>query len=300
MSATVNIAELPPDAKMRVLKRIESTEPNYRAAAVPISVTVALTDERESRLRQMHQSVNRDTTAIGTLLIEMRNEQPRGEWTAYLEGLAVRTGISRRTLFRYVAVIEKPPKEKKPHADFRTARSPHGHDMGTLQSWLQKAIRCGDERNALYAAAQFALTGLPGAVFNTCITMASEDIGLAELGLVQEIVALYAAFKIETARNSEHHPERLQLTHAVLLCCRSAKSRLVDRATIVTFEGDEKKTPPDWVFDIHTSRGKASGKTVGDFFNAENAAMQPKANIADSYADEAKSIRLAARSKEAA
>jgi len=261
---------------------------------VPTSATMSLTDKRESRLLQLHQSVDRDSIAIGTLLIDMRSDHPRGEWTAYLESVANRTGISRRTLFRYIATVEKPENsEKTPPPDFRTAKSPHGHDMGTLQSWLQKSIRRGDEGNATYAAAQLALTGFPGAVFNICFTTASEDIGLADHYLVQELLALHAVYKIEVARKSEHHPERLQLTHAVLLCCRAKKSRLVDHALIVAFEGSEIRTPPEWVFDIHTHQGKAAGKNVADFFEVENAAMNPKATINDPYADQAKQIRIA-------
>jgi hypothetical protein len=284
----VHIDELNPETRAKVLRQIGEAEGTTR---VPTSDTVSLTPQ-EAELMRLHQSTTRDMIAIGTLLIAMRSEQPRGEWTAYLEGVGTRTGISKRTLFRYIAAIEKPEKSPKaPPPDFRTAKSPHGHDMGTLQSWLQKSIRRGDERNALYAAAQLSLTGFSGAVFNICFTTASEDIGLAEHNLVQELLALHAAYKLEVARKSEHHPERLQLTHAILLCCRAAKSRLVDHALIVAFEGSETRTPPEWVFDIHTSQGIAAGKTVADFFEVENVAMSPKATIADPYADQAKQIR---------
>lgn len=289
----VNLADLDPKSRALALQQIGETE----GAAVgtcdllPTSATVALTPQ-ETELMRLHQAATRDARAIGTLLIAMRSEQPRGEWTAYLEGVATRTGISRRSLFRYIAAVDKPEKAKKiSPPDFRTAKSPHGHDMGTLQSWLQKSIRRGDERNALYAAAQLSITGFSGAVFNICVTTASEDIGLAEHNLVQELLALHAAYKLEVARKSEHHPERLQLTHAVILCCRAKKSRLVDHALIVAFEGSETHTPPEWVMDIHTAKGKAAGKTVADFFASENAAMHPEAEIADPYRQEAEQIR---------
>ena len=278
------------------MSRLHIDEVNSEAFANPVKLstgdTVSLTPQ-EAELMRLHQSTTRDTLAIGALLIAMRSQQPRGEWTAYLEGVGNRTGISRRTLFRYIAAVEKPEKAKKTTPpDFRTAKSPHGHDMGTLQSWLQKSIRRGDERNALYAAAQLSLTGFSGAVFNICFTTASEDIGLAEHNLVQELLALHGAYKIEVSRNSEHFPQRLQLTHAVLLCCRAAKSRLVDHGLIVAFEGSEVRTPPDWVLDIHTHQGKAAGKTVGDFFAVENGAMNPKATITDPYEEQAKQIRI--------
>jgi len=289
----IHIDECDPKTRAKVLQQIGEPEGTSAPTQppVPTGATVALTPQ-ETELVRLHQSTTRDTIAIGTLLIAMRGEQPRGEWTAYLEGIGTRMGISRRSLFRYIAAVEKPEKTKKtPPPDFRTARSPHGHDMGTLQSWLQKAIRRGDVDNALYAAKEFSLTGFDGAIFNICLTAASEEIGLAERGLVPELVGLHAAYKIEVARKSEHHPERLQITHAVLLCCRAAKSRLVDHALIVAFEGSDVRTPPEWVFDIHTHQGKAAGKTVADFFVPENADMNPKSTIEDPYANQAKQIR---------
>jgi hypothetical protein len=288
----IHIDELNPETRAKVLQQIGETEGGTDPAQpqVPTSDTVSLTSQ-EAELMRLHQSTTRDTLAIGTLLIAMRSEQPRGEWTAYLEGVGVRTNISRRQLFRYIAAVEKPEKTKQTPPDFRTAKSPHGHDMGTLQSWLQKSIRRGDEKNARYAAKQFSLTGFDGAILNICLTAASEDIGLAERGLVPELVGIHAAYKIERARKSEHHPERQQLMHAVLLCCRAKKSRLVDHATIVAFEGSETRTPPEWVFDIHTAKGTAAGKTVADFFASENAAMNPKAEIDDPYQERAKQIR---------
>ena len=260
-----------------------------------MSVSVKLTPQ-ETELVRLHSSMTRDTLAVGRLLIEMRSTHPRGNWTVYLETLAVKTGISRSTLFRYIAAVEKPPKEPKEALDFRKAKSPDGYDMSTLQSWLQKAIRRGEEQEALYAANQFYLTGFPGAVFNICITAASEDIGLAERGLVAELMGLQNAFKLEVGRKSEHQPQRLQLVHAVLLCVRAQKSRLIDHALIVVFEGD-KRNPPPWVFDIHTSQGKRAGKTVANFFDEENASMMPKSSVLDPYQEEAKKIRSEASLK---
>src|ERR1039458_7580205 len=106
-----------------VLHRMESN----KAVAVPTGDTVSLTTQQEAELKRLHQSVNRDTLAIGTLLIEMRSKQPRGEWTAYLDGIADRTAISKRSLFRYIAAVEKPKVEKVPLPDFRKAKSPDGH-----------------------------------------------------------------------------------------------------------------------------------------------------------------------------
>jgi hypothetical protein len=192
-------------------------------------------EDQEAELVRLHQSTVRDALAIGKLLIEMRNQQPRGEWTAYLESVGVRTGISRASLFRYISAIEKPKKEKNPGpGDFRKAVSPDGHQcMGLLQSWLQKAIRRNDFEEAKYAMEQFYATGFPGAVWTIVRRSASEDIGVAERGVVEEIRALKWAFDQEKHEDgSDDDPRLLHLVHAVLVVCRAKKSRLVDHALI--------------------------------------------------------------------
>jgi replication-associated recombination protein RarA len=183
--------------------------------------------------------------------------------------------------------------EKAANSDFRFATSPDGFRMFVLQSWLQKSIRRGEEKDALYAAQQLSKSGFDGAVFNILVTVSSEDIGLAERGLLSEVINLRSAFQIEKARNSKHHPQRLQLVHAVLLCVRAKKSRLVDHATIVAYEAQEKREPPEWVLDMHTAQGKAQGKGVDDFFT-DGAKLINEADILDPYRDEAQKIRKAA------
>ena len=177
--------------------------------------------------------------------------------------------------------------------------------MFTLVSWLQKAIRRGLSEEACYAAAQLEKSGFEGAVWNILFTVASEDIGLACRGLVEELHAFHKVYKLEKARDSDHHPERLQITHAVLICCAMPKSRLVDHATILAFEGparaipewaDGAFTPPDWVFDVHTREGRKAGKDCHDFFAAENSALSPRSDAMPAekeadYADRAEKIR---------
>src|ERR1700719_347656 len=130
----VTLAELDPQTRAKVLEQLFSAEgvPSPAQPQVSTSVTVTLTPQ-ESELMRLHQSATRDALAIGTLLIAMRSEQPRGQWTAYLEGVALRTGISRSTVFRYIAAVEKPEKTKKaPPSNFHTAKSPHGQPSVVL------------------------------------------------------------------------------------------------------------------------------------------------------------------------
>jgi hypothetical protein len=189
-----------------------------------------------------------------------------------------------------------------PKQGFLLGKSHHGHKFMDLYSWLHKALRRGDERQSLYCAAQFEAGGFVGAVWNTLEVVISEDIGLANTGLAQQVKVLRENFNAITKRSkpSEKPANRLPLTHAILLVCRSDKSRLVDHATIVGFESDasfkvpkwvdEKIQPPDWVFDVHTLKGRNQGKTAQDFFDTEDS-LGDNPKVSDPYKRDATNIR---------
>jgi len=97
--------------------------------------------------------------------------------------------------------------------------------------------------------------------------IASEDIGLAQPSAVVSIRALYDNWKDQRKKDDARHaPERLFLVHAVMLLCRAAKSRSVDHALVVFYEGERpRREVPDFALDKHTGRGRARkrGGTTG-------------------------------------
>jgi hypothetical protein len=61
--------------------------------------------------------------------------------------------------------------------------------------------------------------------------------------------------------------DRLFLVHAVLLCVRAKKSRMVDTALITMYESERaKRKIPDFALDMHTTKGRASGRGIDHFF----------------------------------
>lgn len=148
--------------------------------------------------------------------------------------------------------------------DPRLTPSPNGHDLFTLKSWLQKAIRRGLEEDAVYCAVELDLKGTPGAVWGTIFHCVSEDIGLAEPGLHAEVDALYTHWKNEQGEDGA--PERLYLIHAVLRCVHARKNRRVDNILNVFYNDRPHRHVPDWVKDKHTKEGQKLGRGFDHFF----------------------------------
>jgi hypothetical protein len=207
-----------------------------------------------------------------------------------------------------VSTVPMPEKEQGAPAESAPALV-RQHSVFELLSTLQKAIRRNDEREALLAAWQLDANAgdfriakkFGGQLWSAMRKICSEDVGIANFGLVREIRSLQANWIKATRTNNYHEPWRLFTVHAVLLLCRSPKSRLVDHACI-TFSGnlqqvcDElRKAPqphptPAYAHDgLHTGVGigKSKAEARADFIVNEDAILTPKApGIDDPYKQE--------------
>ena len=74
---------------------------------------------------------------------------------------------------------------------FRNRPTVGGHPVDEVISLLQKAIRRGEEDEALWAASELDLSGFGVWAFSRMRVCASEDVGLAERGIVVEVNALH-------------------------------------------------------------------------------------------------------------
>lgn len=160
-----------------------------------------------------------------------------------------------------------------------------GYDVYEVLSVLQKSIRRGLEEDALFWATELYLSGCREHVWRRLRIIASEDVGLAVPSMVTDIQALYNAWKISTEGEN-----RLFFVHAVLLLARSPKSRIVDNALMVYFEGPRPlREIPDYALDKHTRRGREMGRGNKHFFAV--GALLGKQTLEDPYEERAKQVR---------
>lgn len=175
---------------------------------------------------------------------------------------------------------------------FAELTSPGGHKLGEVASALQKCIRRGLADDALYWATELDLAGYTEYVWKRLRIIASEDIGPADPHCALQVRALYESWlELRKKDDKRHAPERLFLVHAILYLAQAPKSRIVDHALIVHYEGPrERREIPDFALDLHTQRGRSRKRGHAHFWQ-HGAVIHPAANLDDPYAQPAREIR---------
>lgn len=158
----------------------------------------------------------------------------------------------------------------------------NGYDMFICSSAMQKSIRRGDEKAALFWAIELSESRFSDYVWRRLKSITSEDIGIAEPNMPAVIYALHEMYQDQAKKsaNAVKHPERLFLVHAVILLCRAKKSKLVDWAQFIHYLGhdDDKIEVPDYAYDKHTQKGRTLGRGW-DFYFGEGARFVNHADI---------------------
>lgn len=171
--------------------------------------------------------------------------------------------------------------------DLRTQR---GYDFYEVASALQKSIRRGDVRLAGYMALEL-FPRYAEYCWKRLLTISAEDChGL----ITQEIKSLYDSFwVINKGKKGDSLKGRIFISKAVIILCTCGHNRDADilsnyvydkKATISDdqieelFDEIRKENVgiPEYVYDVHTRKGRMMGKTKQQFFMEEEAALVNK------------------------
>jgi len=178
---------------------------------------------------------------------------------------------------------------------FGAMRTRGGFALDEVASALQKAIRRGEERQAIFWATELDLSGYGNYAWKRLRIICSKDVGLAWTDGPAVIRALSDTWQDARKAEKDRPPERssamLFLVHAVCLLARAPKSRLVDNASTVFYSGDRegmRLEVHDYALDHHTARGRRLGRTeqhvYDESYRIENCTVN------DPYAAEARAI----------
>jgi len=162
----------------------------------------------------------------------------------------------------------------------------NGYSLFDMSSMLQKAIRRGDVFHASFAAKEMHVR-FREYLWKRLLTVSAEDCyGI----MTQEIIALYEADQII---NGNKCKSWIFIAKAVTLLCMARKNRDADYVCLNFMVPERTLTPeeieeygwdglpdsvrvPNWVYDCHTRKGKALGKTKMEMVIEENMALKPK------------------------
>lgn len=164
-----------------------------------------------------------------------------------------------------------------------------GYNFHHVISALQKEIRRGNEREALYWALELEVDPSKAAgtrnweiaLLRRLLVIAHEDIGIANpivFTAIPEMIRCYAML-----RERNNGGARLILTNMILLLCRSPKSRISDEflAVVMKDRNGPKREIPDYALDQHTAAGRAKGRVgaAGEAHFHENCLLIPLADL---------------------
>lgn len=144
----------------------------------------------------------------------------------------------------------------------------HGYDFYEVASALQKAIRRAEEDDALFWAAELYESGYQDYCWKRMIIMCSEDVGLGEPSCIVQVMACRQAYEFMKAWH-DTGAMKLPFVQAVLVLVRSRKSRYCDHVITVYWnkiKSGIKRAFKDYVFDMHTRKGKAMGRGLEFFY----------------------------------
>lgn len=176
--------------------------------------------------------------------------------------------------------------EKRGPLTFSQMHTPGGYKNGEVASALQKAIRRGKEREALFWATELDLAGYGNYVWKRLRIIASEDVGLADPEAVILTRVLYDNW-VESKKAKDEGAMPLFLLHAVLVLARAKKSGIAVHAWMAFYEGDRQAMGieiPDHALDMHTARGRQMGRGKKHFL--EEAGRLDNETLPDPYFEE--------------
>lgn len=166
-------------------------------------------------------------------------------------------------------------------------RTQRGYDLYEVASALQKSIRRADVKLAGYMALEL-FPRYAEYCWKRLLTISAEDC----YGLVtQEIKSLYDSFwVVNKGKKGEDLKGRIFISKAVIILCTCKHSRdadllsnyIYDKKALLSDEEieslmdevrNEKTQIPEYVYDCHTRKGKAAGKTKQQFFVEEEESL---------------------------
>jgi replication-associated recombination protein RarA len=156
-----------------------------------------------------------------------------------------------------------------------------GYDLGEVASALQKSVRRGLEQDAMYWAVELFNSNFDEYCWKRLRIISCEDIGLANPDAAVQVQSLYSMYcDLKKKKEDAQLPWRLMLTQAILVLCRSPKSRVVDHALLHFWNTHQtaKKEIPEYALDKHTGKGRSNGRGWKHFFE-EGTRLEPLAEV---------------------
>lgn len=169
---------------------------------------------------------------------------------------------------------------------FSQMKTSGGYKLEEVVSALQKSIRRGLERDAVFWAMQLEEKYWKY-LWRRLVIIAHEDIGPAS-PMIPVLVETARKHYVEW-RTERNQPEPIFLVNTIISMCRAPKSRDADELYILVY-GDPNLhlDVPDYALDMFTSAGRAARRNTAHFYES-SALVSPDASD-HRYTEKAKQL----------
>jgi replication-associated recombination protein RarA len=158
----------------------------------------------------------------------------------------------------------------------------NGFNYYTAMSAFQKAIRRCDENQTVFWGIELYESGNVQHLWNRIYVIIHEDIGLAEPDITGRVNHLKHAHDYLEKHRPGRVSKKLVFLQLLLMLARAKKSRLVDTSYMYYWHQHDELAKsieiPDYVFDMHTYKGKKMGRGIQHFYD-EAAHINNRANL---------------------
>ena len=157
--------------------------------------------------------------------------------------------------------------------------TPRGYNLAECVSALQKCIRLGEARDALYWAIEIEGCGKGSRtrLWNRLKIICSEDIGPTADGNLVTVLVGQLAENYFSAWERSQDSYRLFLSHAIIAMCRAQKSRIACDLVGAVYMQEEHLEIPDRALDMHTPRGRQMGRGQDHWYEYAGS-VQPESD----------------------
>lgn len=162
-----------------------------------------------------------------------------------------------------------------------------GYATYEVLSAMQKEVRRGHEKEALYWALELAESGFFPLAASRLRVTAYEDIGISDKEAV--LFAIACLDQSAAWMKAKNDSWTLALADAVLALCRARKTRIGDsfQAAVMALRRKENLPIPDYALDKHTARGRQMGRGIEHFLQVGAQLENEAVDIEDIYLPEA-------------
>lgn len=163
-------------------------------------------------------------------------------------------------------------------------KTPKNYNAYELMSAMQKFIRRSMEKEALFCFYEMESAGLFAHIKNRLHVTVYEDVGIANKELLFSIDSMIN--QLQTFYSKKNGAWRLVVANIILSACRGDKTRIADTfacsvAADISLGYRVDFDDHDFVYDMHTSKGKKLGRGLEHFH--EEASVIIESTCTDDY-----------------